>query len=846
MIESKTNKNEDIVWKFLSATRTIHPNTNVSLKMFGVLLYLAKTQSLYQDTNVDNDNPSAFLYLDSYYIDTISGSMSMTWKEKGVYNIAICSKLPKGDLFSEIVSTYLLEFRKVSEPIYIFEIARDLMNNQLQPGDYMAMYEFAIQQHLAAFGRTAGDFFQPKEMTQLVAVLIGTSCDSIYNPFAGTLSYASEITHYTKFDAVEINRDVWELGMLRKALSEHINDISFNLGDVANWTSEKYDAIVSTPPFRMKIDMVETPFMFPVTEASDTVALHRFETTTTQKGELFTFVPFSVLVSDSEEELRHNLTSKGYVDTIIMLPSGIMASTNISTALVVLKKSNTVERPIKMINASSLFVESGRKRILDVNAIIAACEDPSKYTNVTISKIEENQWSWDVNTYLDFSEVHHPEGYEKKQFGQIVDIPTLEQQFEDNKGHVVKISGLANSPYDYIKFPKDFPVLEDLCDTVKCCEPVLLLSTIKTLRPTFCKASKEYPIFVSRNIACFRLSDASVDPGYLCCELVNAKLIPTHKFTRIYLLRINLCFPATIEEQKELFLARKKEATIGKAKELGLQKVIDDMKAEYINTIRTRKHDMRPYVRELGSIERLMRHYVSKKEQISDFSMKMNNLLKKYHIALSCLSDLIDVFSEEEKFGKPVAFNIDEFFYKLKINNDKAVCGHSIEYNYDDNALREYGLPTHLSTIKKFTFVNNTLPSETEQFKNDNVVPLIIDISPSDFERMVKNIIENARTHGFTDPMRNDYIISINLTIRAEKNMFQIDFTNNGTPLPKGMDRNRYGLLGEKAGATGGTGQGGHVVKSIVEHYHGEYDLFMEGGTTVIRILLPISKKYEE
>ena len=50
-----------------------------------------------------------------------------------------------------------------------------------------------------------------------------------------------------------------------------------------------------------------------------------------------------------------------------------------------------------------------------------------------------------------------------------------------------------------------------------------------------------------------------------------------------------------------------------------------------------------------------------------------------------------------------------------------------------------------------------------------------------------------------------------------------------------------YGIKGEKAGQTAGTGLGGSVVKSIVEHYKGDYDVFMDGHWTVIRVYLPIA-----
>lgn len=847
MIENKANGFQELVWEYLSATRSFQPNTSVSLQMFGALLYLAKTRNLCQAYNIQSNDPTVLLFMDISYVDTFSGNMSASWEEKGILNVGICYRLPKDDNAYATISKYAKELRKISDPMYVFSIAEKLLKWDLTSNDYLDMFDFAIQQYMATIGKAYGEFSQPREMTKLVAALICSTCDSIFNPFAGTLSYATGIAHYIKFDAIEINPVMWELGLIRAALSERNGLISLRQADVANWPSTKYDAIVTTPPFRVKMDMVGP--IFNRTEFSDTVALRRFESSTTENGELFTYVPLSVLISESEEDLRHELTSKGYIDTIITLPSGILPYTSIPTALIILRKSHSVDLPIRMMNGSSLFTEVGKKRILDVEAILSALDEPSKTLQLSLAQIEDNQWSWDVNVYSRSLERQHPEEYVRIKLGDIVSTPDLERHFDDNQGPVVKISDLSDSPYDYIKSPSDFPVGEDLRNTVKCCEPVLLLSTIRALKPTFCDASKESPIFVSKNIATFKLSNLSIDQGYLCCELSDARITPAGafipNFTRSSILRMNLYFPPTVEEQRKLFLARKKEAKLGQAKELGLQEVIDSMKAEYINVIRTRKHDMRPYVRELGSVERLMRHYISQKEDIEDFTEKMTSLLDQYHIALNKLSELIDMFSEEDKFGKPESFNVDKFFFDLEINNDEEVSGYTIEYDCDDKALQEYGLPVHRSWSKAMSLLNDFASLQVE-LKQDDVVPLIIDIAPLDFERMVRNIIENARTHGFTNPKRDDYFIGIDLTINVERDMCQIDFSNNGTPLPKGMDKNRYGLLGEKAGVSGGSGRGGYVVKSIVERYHGDYDIFMDGDKTVVRIFLPISKNYGE
>ena len=113
-------------------------------------------------------------------------------------------------------------------------------------------------------------------------------------------------------------------------------------------------------------------------------------------------------------------------------------------------------------------------------------------------------------------------------------------------------------------------------------------------------------------------------------------------------------------------------------------------------------------------------------------------------------------------------------------------------------------------------------------------------MAKNDLQRIVSNILTNAQKHGFIDPNRKDYEVNIRLEFNAEKGMYQIDFRNNGKPIPEGLNKMRYGIKGEKAGQTAGTGLG-VCVKSIVEHYKGDYDVFMDGDWTVIRVYLPIA-----
>ena len=158
---------------------------------------------------------------------------------------------------------------------------------------------------------------------------------------------------------------------------------------------------------------------------------------------------------------------------------------------------------------------------------------------------------------------------------------------------------------------------------------------------------------------------------------------------------------------------------------------------------------------------------------------------------------------------------------------------------YDDENVLENALFEESSIINRPSIGENDCSKGISTSKKIYNIPSLY-IARNDILRLVSNIIDNARKHGFTDSNRKDYEIKVTLSIDVDNNMYQIDFRNNGNPLPEGMNKMRYGIKGEKAGKTAGTGLGGNYVKSFVEHYGGDYDIFMEDGWTVVRICLPI------
>ena len=286
------------------------------------------------------------------------------------------------------------------------------------------------------------------------------------------------------------------------------------------------------------------------------------------------------------------------------------------------------------------------------------------------------------------------------------------------------------------------------------------------------------------------------------------------------------------------------------------------LKTDYINEVRMRKHDMRPYMKQLNSAKNLMQHYIDNMNSIDDVKTHLNHQLTRFNIALSSLSTIIEHLSDEEKFGEPVLFSIKDYFEKITKESGEG----NITLNIDVNTIEKYFTKkgftkssgdrqkrAHLTGKSKDVLNSgqdllNCLKLSSTPKDEDYMIgklpvlqPLIyVYIAPIDFDRMVQNVIENARVHGFTDLTRTDYMIWIKLSIDEKRDMYQIDIINNGTPLPEGMSKTRYGIRGEKAGFTGGTGSGGFIVKTIVNHYGGDYDVFCQDGLTTVRILLPI------
>lgn len=317
----------------------------------------------------------------------------------------------------------------------------------------------------------------------------------------------------------------------------------------------------------------------------------------------------------------------------------------------------------------------------------------------------------------------------------------------------------------------------------------------------------------------------------ICAGSVNSSIlslvldkiiVPDHNEKDMLSFLADTNYVALITSQKEM-----KKTFEGKLRK---------MKTDYINEVKMRKHDMRPHLRQLASSVRLMKYYVDNIDDFKELKDLLMGQIDNSHYAIESISELVDHLSDDERFGEPEQVNFNKFLEDFKISHSdnegfalKTICEEAV------SQIREEAL----AEIKEHANAEGITQEQFLKQYNADTNPLYVRIAPVDLKRLFNNIVENARQHGFTDKTRKDYYLSVDVKIDEHRDMYQIDFCNNGNPLPVGMTKERYGLKGEKAGTNAGTGNGGYIVRSIVEHYGGDFDVFTNEGITTIRINLP-------
>ena len=678
----------------------------------------------------------------------------------------------------------------------------------------------AILASIAGFaGKSSGEFTQSHELTRFVSAVSGyDGMGVMYNPYAGSASYCTEMSGDGQFVGQELNRSAWAIGVLR--LLAHRKDPStFLLGNsIYEWQGvsdfsnnvRRFDLIVATPPFGMNLKddslaVSGRKYLF----AEDLFIVNSLQSLTDNGIAIGVFAQGFLFRGNAEAELRRDVVEQDKLDTIISLPAGVFQYTAIPTA--VLKFSNKKERPgfVRIVDGASFFERKRTRQVILFDQLLSAIEkdDPAFVKYVSTEEIREQGYILYPKRYFQ-EEIIVPEGFIQIPVSDILEIVRGERvETENAEGVFVNIASLSDNPFSYQLDKK--AAMEPLNSQYrKITTPVVLVSKIRDLKPTFAQASEDDPIYVHPNVLALRvLDDTKVFIPCLILELSKASskipkagVIPSMQQSDI--LKLKLVMPEGKSMQEAFYLNAEKEHKEAQIRELGLEGVIKSQKAEYESLIRRRKHDLNNMLGDASNSIDAISAFLDAKGYSTeimdeDLNVSLGQILSHIQTSLSSMSGIIRHLDDDEVYAEP---EVIDLVPRLKALADEVHRNFSIRYSADSYSL-------------------------CDVVQDDDELHAWVKFGSVNLDRVFFNIIQNAERHGFVDPSRTDYAIEIELTHDYESACFVIRFKNNGKPLPQGLNTRRYGTRAESAGTTAGNGDGGAIVKSTVEHYGGSVRL---------------------
>lgn len=297
-------------------------------------------------------------------------------------------------------------------------------------------YEYLIKHFAASSGKSAGEFYTPPEVSDLLSVILEPrKGDQICDPACGSgsllLKCAKQVQknsggskEYALFGQEAIG-STWSLAKMNMFLHGEDNH-RIEWGDTirnpklqnGNGALLHFDIVTANPPFSLDKwgheDAADDTFgrfhrgIPPRTKGDYAFISHMIETLKPNSGRMGVVVPHGVLFrASSEGKIRKELIAENLLDTVIGLPEKLFFGTGIPAAILIFKKQKSDDK-VLFIDASREFKSGKNQNMLtadNIEKIVAtykARETIDKYAYLaTPEEIAENDYNLNIPRYVD-------------------------------------------------------------------------------------------------------------------------------------------------------------------------------------------------------------------------------------------------------------------------------------------------------------------------------------------------------------------------------------------------------------------------------------------------------------
>ena len=301
-------------------------------------------------------------------------------------------------------------------------------------------YEYLIKHFAAGSGKSAGEFYTPPEVSDLLAIILEPQeGDEICDPACGSGSLLmkcgkqaqknSGSKKYALYGQEAIG-STWSLAKMNMFLHGEDNH-RIEWGDTIrnpklqdkNGGLLHFDIVTANPPFSLDKwgheDADNDKFgrfrrgLPPKTKGDYAFISHMIETLkpatkSSKGGRMGVVVPHGVLFrASSEGKIRKQLIDENLLDTVIGLPEKLFFGTGIPAAILIFKKQKTddnvlfidASRDFKSGKNQNLLTEGNIKKIVET---YKARETTDKYSYLaTKAEIAENDYNLNIPRYVD-------------------------------------------------------------------------------------------------------------------------------------------------------------------------------------------------------------------------------------------------------------------------------------------------------------------------------------------------------------------------------------------------------------------------------------------------------------
>ena len=331
----------------------------------------------------------------------------------------------------------------------LVKLFADLDMNELEKTDVLGdAYEYLVGQFGMESGKKAGEFYTPRQVSEVMAQIVTNSTDkikSIYDPTVGSgsllLTVSKHMTNDEKkvlqYVGQEYNTATYNLTRMNLLLHGVQPDhMTINNGDTLreDWPedpdhpqqSRQFDAVVMNPPYSYNwskgddsayenASLTDPRFqdyeaLAPKTKA-DFAFLEHGLYHLDNDGAMAIVLPHGVLFRGGDEgTIRENLIKKNQIHAIVGMPAGLFTNTGIPVVVIVLKKNriNNNDNEVLIVDASKGFEKDGKQNKLrekDIAKIVDTIKYRTEETGysdlASLNEIKENEYNLNIPRYVE-------------------------------------------------------------------------------------------------------------------------------------------------------------------------------------------------------------------------------------------------------------------------------------------------------------------------------------------------------------------------------------------------------------------------------------------------------------